>query len=123
MSGFCVAVCLLVCVLAAGLAAVCSILRGRVPEQAVLVVSPNVAPGRVEMLLRPVLADLRGRYSSVWVFAVADGERAAIISGVCADCRVEQIDRAQALKLWRARGAEFLRLGASGVPTPIPWER
>lgn len=122
MPGFCVVVCVVVCLFSVALAAWVSVRRGA-GVRAVLVVSPNVPPGKLEGVLRAALRDMLGQYAGVAVFAVADGERAAIIRRVCAGLCVDVLERGAALRLWRLGGAEFWRVGAGGVPTLIPRER
>lgn len=111
--------CLLVCILALAVALWCSVRglggRGRV----VLIVSPNVPLCRLEFALRAALVDMQGISPRVAVYAVADGERAALLGRLCAGFNVPLLERSAALALWQNGAAEFWRLNLDGGVTQL----
>lgn len=115
MPGFC----LLMCMLALGVALWCSLRGQGARGQLVLVVPPTVPLGRLEGALRAALADMQGMSPHVAVYAVADGERAALLVRLCAGLNVPLLQRSAALKLWQGANAEFWRLNADGGLTRL----
>lgn len=111
--------CLLVCILALAVALWCSLRWQGDKGRLVLVVPPTVPLCRLEGALRVALADMQGMSPHVAVYAVADGERAALLGRLCAGLNVPLLQRAAALKLWQAANAEFWRLNADGGVTRL----
>lgn len=105
---------LLLCLLAL-LLAVWHRVGTKQPRRAVLMVAPAIPVQCAEGMFRAAAEELLPKYGYVAVYYAAENDEVGqILTRLAAAYRLDVLDRAAALHLWRLGRADFWRLGRDG---------